>query len=166
MAVDLLKGLSPSPAINISSYLRLGLIDLVMSWRQRQGQRVSKGRNVNNLKDAFNEHNRDIMIFITEAYKCDNVGELLKRVDDWVKGEVKAFEDLGYSIVFNAVIPLMTRLAIGLRHPYTGPLEPAIAWDPYWNLPYIPSSSLKGAMRSIAETSNHPCVKALGEQKE
>jgi len=164
MAVDLLRGLSPSPTVNVSSYLRLGLINLVMS--RRQGQRVGKGRSGENLKDALNEYNRDAMRLITEAYRCDNVGELLRRVDDWVKEEVEALEGLGYGVVFNAVIPLMTRLAIGLRHPYTEPLEPAIAWDPYWNLPYIPASSLKGAMRSIAETNNHPCAKALGERNE
>jgi CRISPR-associated protein Cmr6 len=34
------------------------------------------------------------------------------------------------------------------------PLEIAISWDPVLNLPYIPSSSLKGAVRAWLEVNN------------
>ncbi|WP_054853614.1 RAMP superfamily CRISPR-associated protein [Vulcanisaeta distributa] len=45
-------------------------------------------------------------------------------------------------------------------------LETGIAWDPYWNLPYIPSSSLKGAVRAAAYSDKSPCLNALGLQAE
>uniref|UniRef100_A0A7C4FF47 Type III-B CRISPR module RAMP protein Cmr6 n=1 Tax=Thermofilum pendens TaxID=2269 RepID=A0A7C4FF47_THEPE len=43
---------------------------------------------------------------------------------------------------------------MGLRNPYTEPLEISISWDPYMNLPFIPGSSLKGAVASLAWARN------------
>ena len=43
-----------------------------------------------------------------------------------------------------------TRVAVHTRSPYM-PLEIGLAWHPFLNLPYIPSSSIKGLLRSYME---------------
>lgn len=44
----------------------------------------------------------------------------------------------------------LTRLSIHTKNPYM-PLEIGLAWHPYLNLPYLPSSSIKGLIRSYME---------------
>ena len=56
----------------------------------------------------------------------------------------------------------LTPIAIGLRNPYTESLEISISWDPYMNLPFIPGSSLKGSVASLAWARNSEWYKLLG----
>jgi CRISPR-associated protein Cmr6 len=150
-----------SPQVNMPSYLRLKLIELIMS-----SGRTSRGGKALSLKDELNQLNRDLMMELVNAYKCENVRDLLANVAKHMDYVAKSLEELGYEVVFRGDMALMSRLAINLRHPYTEPLEPGISWDPYWNLPYIPSSSLKGAIRAIAENTRSPCTKAFGDTEE
>jgi CRISPR-associated protein Cmr6 len=147
-----------SPQVNIPSYLRLRLIELIMNG----GKQASRGGKTLSLKDELNQLNRALMIELRDAYKCDNIRDLLINVAKHMDYVAKSLEELGYQVIFRGDMALMSRLAINLRHPYTEPLEPGISWDPYWNLPYIPSSSLKGAIRAIAENTKLPCVRAFG----
>ncbi|MGC8570305.1 MAG: type III-B CRISPR module RAMP protein Cmr6 [Caldivirga sp.] len=158
MALDSVKNLKPTININIPSYLRLGLINLVAGYRRE--------RETETLKDALNTHNSETMRELTEAYRCSSINDTLNKVSRYIDTVAKALEDLGYVTLINANVVLLTRLAVGLSNPYTEPLEPAISWDPYWNLPYIPASSLKGSMRAIAHNSKNPCINAFGMQNE
>ncbi len=158
MALDLVKNLKPTVNINIPSYLRLSLINLVAGYRQEQGRE--------SLKDMLNARNSEDMRGLTEAYKCSNINDTLSKVSKHIDTVVEALEGLGYVTLIKKNVVLLTRLAIGLNNPYTEPLEPAISWDPYWNLPYIPASSLKGAMRAVAYNNKSPCLSAFGTQNE
>jgi len=151
-----------SPQVNIPSYLRLRLIELITSG----GKQAGRGGKALSLKDELNQLNRALMIELRDAYKCDNIRDLLINVAKHMDYVAKSLEELGYQVIFRGDMVLMSRLAINLRHPYTEPLEPGISWDPYWNLPYIPSSSLKGAIRAIAENTKSPCVRAFGNTEE
>jgi len=163
MAVSpILSSIRASPQVNIPSYLRLKLIELVISG----GKQAGRGGKASSLKDELNQLNRALMMELVNAYKCENIGDLLANVDKHMDYVTKSLEELGYEVIFRGKMALMSRLAINLRHPYTEPLEPGISWDPYWNLPYIPSSSLKGAIRAIAENTKSPCVRAFGDTEE
>ena len=72
MALDLVKNLKPTVNINIPSYLRLSLINLVAGYRQEQGRE--------SLKDMLNARNRENMKDLTEAYKCSNINDTLSKV--------------------------------------------------------------------------------------
>jgi CRISPR-associated protein Cmr6 len=162
MAISsIMRSVEASPQVNIPSYLRLKLIELVMS----SGQ-TGRGGKASSLKDELNQLNRTLMMELVNAYKCENVRDILANVTKHMDYVAKSLEELGYEVVFRGDMALMSRLAINLRHPYTEPLEPGISWDPYWNLPYIPSSSLKGAIRAIAENTKSPCTKAFGDTEE
>ncbi|MGC8597815.1 MAG: type III-B CRISPR module RAMP protein Cmr6 [Thermocladium sp.] len=168
MALEILNNITPSPIINIPSYLRLKLVSLVMNsstYRQAMGEGKHEDYDMRNY---INQNNREIMEKLSESYRCSNgiIKDILGNVDHWIEGNIKALEALGYAVAFKGVMMLLTRLSIGLSNPYMEPLEPAIAWDPYWNLPYIPASSLKGAMRFIAESKGNPCKMAFGNLNE
>lgn len=60
----------------------------------------------------------------------------------------KAMENL-YPSVYRINLELVTPLVIHVRNPYM-PLEIGIAWHPYFNAPYIPATSIKGALRAGA----------------
>ncbi|WP_291765807.1 type III-B CRISPR module RAMP protein Cmr6, partial [Caldivirga sp. UBA161] len=145
----------PSVNVNIPSYLRLSLINLVADYRQGK-----------DLRNELNARNSEIMRELTEVYKCSNINDTLSKVSRHIDTVAKALEGLGYVTLINTNVVLLTRLAIGFNNPYTEPLEPAISWDPYWNLPYIPASSLKGAMRSVAHNNKSQCLNAFGAQDE
>jgi len=163
MAVSpILSSIRASPQVNMPSYLRLKLIELIMS----SGKQAGRGGKALSLKDELNQLNRTLMMELVNAYKCENVRDLLANVAKHMDYVAKSLEELGYEVVFRGDMTLMSRLAINLRHPYTGPLEAGISWDPYWNLPYIPSSSLKGAIRAIAENTRPHCTKAFGDTEE
>ncbi|ACB39509.1 CRISPR-associated RAMP protein, Cmr6 family [Pyrobaculum neutrophilum V24Sta] len=70
--------------------------------------------------------------------------------------QVKRYLELVYAAargafqnVFKFEFSLETPLTIHTRWPYL-PLEIGIAWHPILNVPYIPASSLKGALRAAA----------------
>jgi len=143
-----------SPGVNVVSYLRHKLLKL--AYDQRGGV----------TKDDLNRLSREVMLEIERAYRCEALMPLFRAVDSHMDRVVKALEALGYAAIYDRRLGLMTRLAIHLRSPYTSPLELGISWDPYWNLPYIPATSLKGAIRSTAELTRTNCLKDLGTLEE
>lgn len=52
-----------------------------------------------------------------------------------------------HSLVVRAVLVAETPAAVHLRTPHL-PLDAAVAWHPIFNAPYIPSTTIKGAMRA------------------
>lgn len=54
-----------------------------------------------------------------------------------------------YPMVYRIDLELQTPLVVHVRSPYM-PLEIGIAWHPYFNAPYIPATSIKGALRAGA----------------
>jgi len=141
-----------SPGINVVSYLRYKLFKLAYDQRGEV------------TKDDLNRLSREAMLEIERAFRCEALTSLFRAVDSHVDWVVKALEALGYAAIYDRRLGLMTRLAIHLRSPYTSPLELGTSWDPYWNLPYIPATSLKGAIRSSAGRTN--CLKDLGTLEE
>jgi CRISPR-associated protein Cmr6 len=89
---------------------------------------------------------------LSESFSCDKVKPLLGEADNYIK---TLFNELSktFDAVFTVNMTLTSRLLIYTRNPFM-PLEITIAWDPVLNLPYIPSSSLKGAVRAWLEVNN------------
>jgi CRISPR-associated protein Cmr6 len=141
-----------SPGINVVSYLRYKLLKLAYDQRGEV------------TKDDLNRLGREGMLEIERAFRCEALMPLFRAIDSHMDRVVKALDALGYAAIYDRRLGLMTRLAIHLRSPYTSPLELGISWDPYWNLPYIPATSLKGAIRSSASRTN--CLKDLGTLEE
>jgi len=139
-----------SPGVNVVSHLRYKLLKFAY---ERRGEAT---------KDDLNRLSREVMLEIERAFSCEALTPLFRAVDGHVERAVKALEELGYAAIYNRNLGLMTRLAIHLRSPYTSPLELGTSWDPYWNLPYIPATSLKGAIRSAAELTRTACLRDLG----
>ena len=89
---------------------------------------------------------------LSESFSCDKAKPLLGEADNYIK---TLFTELSktFDAVFTVNMTLASRLSIYTRNPFM-PLEITIAWDPVLNLPYIPSSSLKGAVRAWLEINN------------
>jgi len=115
----------------------------------------------------MNEFRREIARVIAEAYSPERVAKLLDSAKKLVDEAAEALEELGYERIVDANFVTLAPLAIGLRNPYTEPLEVSISWDPYMNLPFIPGSSLKGAVASLAWARNSKWYELLrGEGEE
>ncbi|ABW02338.1 type III-B CRISPR module RAMP protein Cmr6 [Caldivirga maquilingensis] len=143
---------------NVVSYVRREFLNFtkdLMGKAGRGGEREVVG---------ISEFARDAMRSIADAYKCSTIKDLLDKANKYLDEQVNALKDLGYEIVINNIFITLTRLAIGLRNPYFEILEQGISWDPIMNLPYIPASSLKGAMRASAEGTQ--CSQAFGSMDE
>lgn len=59
---------------------------------------------------------------------------------------------------------LETPLSIHTRWPYL-PIEIGISWHPILDVPYIPGSSIKGAVRAYAEIRNLDCAEIFGTEE-
>ncbi|MCC6003554.1 MAG: type III-B CRISPR module RAMP protein Cmr6 [Thermofilum sp.] len=136
----------PAADMNVSSYLKCKFLEKVAEeLRPRRG-----GRAVEELSRQLSQFRYDIAKEITTLYSRGNVASLLSAAKKHVDEAAGALAELGYQTVVDGVYLTLTPLAIGLRNPYTEPLEISISWDPYMNLPFIPGSSLKGAVASLA----------------
>jgi CRISPR-associated protein Cmr6 len=92
-------------------------------------------------------------IALYEAFKCEKIKHLLDNAANYLFNLYKEMErSVGsiYSAVFAIDARLVSRLLVYTKNPFL-PLEISLAWDPILNLPYIPSSSIKGAVRSWIE---------------
>jgi CRISPR-associated protein Cmr6 len=98
------------------------------------------------------EFSRVVSKRLSESFSCSKARSLLEEADKHLK---TLFNELSnaFDAVFTVNMTLTSRLAIYTRNPFM-PLEIAISWDPVLNLPYIPSSSLKGAVRAWLEVNN------------
>lgn len=89
---------------------------------------------------------------LSESFSCNKVKPLLEEADKYLKTLFNELNNV-FDAVFTVNMTLTSRLAIYTKNPFM-PLEIAIAWDPVLNLPYTPSSSLKGAVRAWLEINN------------
>ena len=91
---------------------------------------------------------RYVLEVIKNKYDCSNpsVNRLLNNASRYIDRVIESSKDL-FGIAFKMYGELRSRLAIHIRSPYM-PLDIGISWDPYMNLPYIPSTSLKGLVKS------------------
>jgi CRISPR-associated protein Cmr6 len=136
----------PAADMNVSSYLKCRFLKKVTEeLSPRRGSRA-----VEELSRQLNQFRYDISKEVVDLYSRSNVASLLSAAKKHVDESVRALAELGYQTVVDGVYLTLTPLAIGLRNPYTEPLEIAFSWDPYMNLPYIPGSSLKGTVASLA----------------
>jgi len=97
--------------------------------------------------------NRVATLALYENFKCSDTEHLLKGATNYLFQLYKEMErEIGkvYSALFAIDIKLVSRLVVYTRNPFL-PLEISLAWDPILNLPYVPSSSIKGAVRSWIE---------------
>jgi len=81
-----------------------------------------------------------------EEFKCEKISGLLRRASLYIDDLFKEVKNI-FDAVFLIKMELVSRLSIQTRDPMI-PFDISIAWDPILNLPYIPSSSLKGVVRS------------------
>jgi CRISPR-associated protein Cmr6 len=147
----------PAADMNVSSYLKCKFVEKVAEeLRPRRGSRA-----VEELSRQLNQFRYDIAKEVVDLYSRGNVASLLSAAKKHIDEAVGALAELGYQAVVDGVYLTLTPLAIGLRNPYTEPLEIAISWDPYMNLPFIPGSSLKGAVASLAYLKKSEWYKLL-----
>lgn len=140
-------GAQPDAGKNIASLLKLAFVCRV---REALSGRPGRAAGSEDLRRKVNEFRHEIAQGVEEAYSPTRIANLLDSARKLVDEAVMALEELGYEKVVDANYMTLTPLAIGLRNPYTEPLEISISWDPYMNLPFIPGSSLKGAVASLA----------------
>lgn len=84
------------------------------------------------------------------GFRCQSVSELLAEVSrrlDAIAGSISTRYHL-----FDVRLTTISRLLVHVSNPLL-PLEISLAWDPVLNVPFIPSSSLKGAARAYFETN-------------
>ncbi len=141
----------PDAEKNVASLLKLGFVHKV---REALSGKRGGAAESEELRREMSEFRREIARMIAEAYSPERVAKLLDSAKKLVDEAAKALEELSYEKIVDANFIALTPLAIGLRNPYTEPLEISISWDPYMNLPFIPGSSLKGAVASLAWARN------------
>jgi len=94
---------------------------------------------------------REVAVRLGSAYSCARIGGLLeesrRRI---VEVYSSAREVFGSAFILQGV--LQSRLLVHTRSPMLS-LDMSIAWDPVFNLPYIPASSVKGVVRAYLEKS-------------
>ena len=85
---------------------------------------------------------------VAKGYRCSEISETLRRANEFLEETARGLIDNGY-YVREVVIELASRGVIGASSDFGRLLfEWGLAFDPYLNLPYIPASTLKGAVRS------------------
>lgn len=108
---------------------------------------------LNKIEDYPQLFSRDITLDLHEIFRCGNkiVKERLlnasKYLDLILENAKSIFKGV---VVFNG--KLTSRLVINTRYPGL-PLNISISWDPFLDLPYIPSSAIKGVVRDYLETN-------------
>jgi len=102
------------------------------------------------------EFSRRASLALVKSFTCENAKHLIEQASKYLEALYNEMSNI-FSAVFAVNFTLTTRLSIYTRNPFM-PLEIAISWDPVLNLPYIPSSSLKGAVRAWLELSGYTVI--------
>ncbi len=89
-------------------------------------------------------------VAVTKLYKAYDCRKVVDRAKSYVN---KLFEEASklFDATFLIVAELKSRLTVWVSAPIL-PLEINISWDPVLNVPFIPSSSLKGVVRAYIES--------------
>jgi len=99
----------------------------------------------------FAKFSKRVAIELSEAYSCCDPGlkELLDIASSMIN-EVYEAALRSFDVVLMINIEAESRIVVHTKSPFM-PLEIGIAWHPYLNLPYIPSTALKGVLRAYIE---------------
>jgi len=86
-------------------------------------------------------------ILEVSAKVTKELAKKLGEIDKWLEGLKSALIKLGYSVI-EVKIRAVTRAIIGTSEKFGQlPFEVGLCFDPLFNLPFIPASSIKGAIR-------------------
>lgn len=99
-------------------------------------------------EDYVSVFSRRVAEKLMKAYSCERVSKLLqvlsKRLDEISSNISKRYW------VYELRLTTITRLLVHARGSGL-PFEVSLAWDPIFNVPFIPSSSIKGSVRAYFE---------------
>lgn len=119
--------------VNIVSAISLTFVNCYLSTRS---------------EDFISHFSRTVSEILHNAFQCGRLSEVLtetsRRLDSVASSLSKAYH------LFDLRLVTTTRLLVDMRNPLL-PLEISLAWDPLLNIPFIPSSSLKGRARTYFE---------------
>ena len=104
------------------------------------------------LEKYISMFSRTASELLYQLYNCRRISRYLSEIAGYLDSLSRALSSR-FSYVYILNLEFVTRLTINTKSPYL-PLEIALAWDPILNVPYIPSSALKGAVRSYFEEHN------------
>ncbi|MDW8004989.1 MAG: type III-B CRISPR module RAMP protein Cmr6 [Thermofilaceae archaeon] len=113
------------------------------------------------LEDYISYYTRSVVENLMNAYTCKNFEGIGSELQDHLNSIRNSISALGS--VFEVELETATRLLVHSRDPSL-PLEVSLAWDPIRNVPYIPSSTLKGAARAYFR-ANKIETHGLGERE-
>lgn len=139
---------------NVYSCIVRGLVDavrldleggLALDRKEREGKRDP-------LEMLVTAYSKEVTKTLYRIFSDkDRAGQLMKRASAWVN-EVYASACKVFEAVFLFNFETVSRLTVHTKNPYM-PLEIGLAWHPYMNIPYIPSTTLRGALRAYARSS-------------
>lgn len=152
--------LAGSSGRNVMSALRYSFIKCYEVFEQL----VNTGR----VKGKYNTlFSRVASEMLHEEFKYSNIGDLLGEAQRYISSLVE-FMGESFDVVYLVEFETVSRLSICTRDSNL-PLEISISWDPVLNLPFIPSSSIKGLVRAYAELYNklpeHVINKFFGDKE-
>ncbi|NPB00418.1 MAG: type III-B CRISPR module RAMP protein Cmr6, partial [Crenarchaeota archaeon] len=138
-----LSRISNLKEINIESIVRLCAVEFLKAralGKEKESTHI-KMEILKNIVEKYSKTNESLLRLLSEA---NNIMTSIR----------KTLEEKRYDIIDIPIIT-KTRLLIGLsEQSFTRPIcDLGLSWDPYLNLPYIPASTLKGALRSYMERS-------------
>ena len=118
------------------------VLDLVESTIQKDERREREDSQVKSVRGKFTTYSKNVALSLIKKYRAD-------------ARSISAY--LGYLERALSGLPLLTRvelevttpLVVHVRSPYM-PLEIGLAWHPFFNAPYIPATTLRGALRAAA----------------
>ena len=102
----------------------------------------------------YRKFSKDASLALASSYGAcsgEAVGALLREAAHNIS-EIYDSSQAFFCLTLLIEAETLDRLLIHVRSPFM-PLEIGLAWHPYLNLPFIPASSLKGALRSYMERS-------------
>ncbi len=123
---------------NLTSYIIISVI-------QRVKEGAERGRG---LERVISNIEREVSVTLREISEKRHIGSLLSEAAKYYAVLEREARKV-YSEVRSFEARVSTRLVVHARSPYM-PLDIGVAWHPYFNLPYIPATSLKGAVRAYA----------------
>jgi len=123
-------------------------VDKLSSSTSSRGAKPSSGKEEQVLKKALEDLRGEVMQRATSPSMIQKFREKVRDAEEVLDEIEKGYESLGYRVI-NLKFTTKKNFIVGTRQ---GPLffvyEVGISWDPILDLPYIPASSLKGALRS------------------
>ncbi len=134
------------------------LLDLERKLKLHEDERRERGRSP--LEELLTLYSREASKVLNEIFGCrGGAAEFLEEAKSWVEEVYSAACDL-FSVVLLLNLETRTRLLVHAKSPYM-PLEIGLAWHPLLNLPYIPATTLKGAVRAHFKRGRLPCGLSL-----